>query len=164
MRLSSRTRRVNRMPRFSGSISTAPRSALPRWPAIYSPTHAPARTAGMLSSECCDSLLAARRLWGSGITEPNGPLRDALAHGGKEPFGARRSFRPMERYCPWLSSAERYRARYGFEREPNARRTGEQRLERPLCLHLLVVPVQPVRRPRTVRASSRHRPQRRWLG
>ena len=58
------------------------------------------------------------------------------------------------------------RARYGFEREPDARRTGEQRLERPLCLHLLpsVVPVQPVRRPRTVRASSRQRPQRRWLG
>ena len=24
--------------------------------ATYSPTHAPARTAGMLSSECCDSL------------------------------------------------------------------------------------------------------------
>src|ERR1700738_2723882 len=24
---------------------------------------------------------------GSGIAEPNGPLRDALAHGGKEPFG-----------------------------------------------------------------------------
>jgi hypothetical protein len=49
---------------------------------------------------------------------------------------------------------------------PDARRTGEQRLERPLCLRLLpsVVPVQPVRRPRTVRASSRQRPQRRWLG
>src|ERR1700716_2195616 len=84
---------------------------------------------------------------GSGIAEPNGPLRDALAHGGKEPFGARRSFRPMDRYRPWLSSAERYRARYGFEREPDARRTGEQRLERPLCLHLLpsVVRVQSVR-------------------
>jgi Transposase DDE domain group 1 len=60
----------------------------------------------------------------------------------------------------------RYRARYGFEREPDARRTGDERLERALCLHLLpsVVPVQPVRRPRTVRASSRQRPQRRWLG
>jgi hypothetical protein len=34
-------------------------------------------------------------------------------------------------------SAERYRARYGYEREPDTRRTGEQRLERPLCLHLL---------------------------
>src|ERR1700732_1522405 len=103
---------------------------------------------------------------GSSIAEPNGPLREALAHGGKEPFGARRSFRPVDRYRPWLSSAERYRARYGFEREPDARRTGEQRLERPLCLHLLpsVVRVQSVRRPRTVRASSRQRPQCRWLG
>ena len=53
-----------------------------------------------------------------------------------------------------------YRARYGFEREPDARRTGEQRLERPLCLHLLssVVPVQPVRRSGTLLAASRERP------
>jgi len=50
----------------------------------------------------------------------------------KNLFGARRSFRPMDRYRPWSSSAERYRARYGFEREPDARRTGEQRLERSL--------------------------------
>jgi Transposase DDE domain group 1 len=53
----------------------------------------------------------------------------------------------MDRYRPWLSSAERCRARYGFEREPDARRTGEQRLERSLCLRLLpsVVRVQSVR-------------------
>src|ERR1700730_12875151 len=108
----------------------------------------------------CVGLLAARRLWGSGIAEPNGPLREALAHGGKEPFGARRSFRPMDRYRPWVASAQRGRAQYGFEREPDARRTGEQRLERPLCLHLLpsVVPVQPVRRSGTLLAASRERP------
>src|ERR1700731_4677617 len=81
----------------------------------------------MISALCCKAALGAAA----------SPSQDALAHGGKEPFGARRSFRPMDRYRPWLSSAERYRARYGFEREPDARRTGEQRLERPLCLHLL---------------------------
>ena len=32
----------------------------------------------------------------SGLAEPDGPLRDKVAHGGKEPIGARRSFRPMD--------------------------------------------------------------------
>jgi hypothetical protein len=43
----------------------------------------------------------------------------------------------MDRCRPWSSSTKRYRARYGFERQPDARRTGEQRLERALRLHLL---------------------------
>ena len=45
------------------------------------------------------------------------------------------------------ASAERHRARHGFEREPDPWRAGEQRLERPLRLHLLssAVRVQPVR-------------------
>src|SRR5580704_6398763 len=43
----------------------------------------------------CVGLLAARRLsWQRHRRAKWGPLRDALAHGGKEPFGARRSFRP----------------------------------------------------------------------
>src|ERR1700730_3374598 len=41
----------------------------------------------------------------------------------------------------------------------------DERLEWPLCLHLLpsTVPVQPVWRSGTLRATSRQRPQRRWL-
>jgi hypothetical protein len=55
-----------------------------------------------------------------------------------------------------VPSAKRRRARHGFERQPDARRTGDERLERPLCLHLLssVVPVQPVRRSGTLLAAS----------
>src|SRR2546430_5928214 len=53
-----------------------------------------------------------------------------------------------------------------FERESDARRTGEQRLERPLRLHLLssAVRIQPIRRSGTLRAASRQRPQGRWVG
>src|ERR1019366_1257103 len=71
-------------------------------------------------------------------------------------------FPAVDRYRPWSSSAKRRRARYGFEREPDAWRTREQRLERPLCLHLLssAVRVQPVRRFGTLRSASRQRPQR----
>ena len=41
----------------------------------------------------------------------------------------------------------RYRARHGFKRKPDARRAGDERLERPLCLCLLspAVRIQPVR-------------------
>ena len=61
---------------------------------------------------------------------------------------------------------KRHRARHGFEREPDARRAGDERLERPLRLHLLspAVRVQPVRRSGTLRATSRQRAQRRRLG
>ena len=52
-----------------------------------------------------------------------------------------------------------------FERQPDPWRAGDERLERPLRLHLLssAVRVQPVRRSGTLRASSRQRPQRRRL-
>ena len=40
-----------------------------------------------------------------GIAEPDGALRDALADGGEEPLGARRSFRPMDRPRSWPPSA-----------------------------------------------------------
>jgi hypothetical protein len=50
--------------------------------------------------------------------------------------------------CARSKAASRHRARYGFERQPDARRAGDERLERPLRLHLLssAVRVQPVRR------------------
>ena len=50
----------------------------------------------------------------SRIAEPNGALRDALADGGEEPLGARRSLRPMDRPRPQSPSAEGDRARHGF--------------------------------------------------
>jgi len=48
------------------------------------------------------------------------------------------------------------------QRQPDPWRAGDERLERSLRLHVLssAVRVQPVRRSRTVRASSRQRPQR----
>src|SRR5262249_61200806 len=57
---------------------------------------------------------------------------------------------------PW------HRARHGFKREPDPRRAGDERLERPLRLHLLspAVRVQPVWRPRTLRSACRQRAQR----
>jgi hypothetical protein len=44
-------------------------------------------------------------------------------------------------------AAERRRARHGFEREPDPRRTGDEHLERPLRMHLLAsaLRIQPVR-------------------
>jgi hypothetical protein len=90
-------------------------AALPRWPAIYSPTGKNGRHAlvGMLRQAVFGRLAGYEDVndaeWrqggfgGSGIAEPNVPLRDALADGAKEPFGACRSFRPMERYRPALA-------------------------------------------------------------
>src|ERR1700724_1970474 len=43
----------------------------------------------------------------------------------------------MDRPCSWPASAERHRARHGFERQPDPWRAGDERLEWALCLHLL---------------------------
>jgi hypothetical protein len=50
--------------------------------------------------------------------------------------------------------------------EPHPWRAGDERLERPLRMHLLppALRVQPVRRSGTLLASSRQRSRRRWLG
>src|SRR5262249_1501446 len=55
-----------------------------------------------------------------------------------------------------------HRARHGFKREPDPRRAGDERLERPLRLHLLspAVRIQPVWRPRTLCSACRQRAQR----
>ena len=84
----------------------------------------------------------------------------------REPCRARRSARPVDRHGARSATAERHRARHGFEREPDLRRAGRQRLERPFRLHLLpsAVRVQPVRRCRTLRPAARQRAQRRRLG
>src|SRR5262249_45445921 len=53
----------------------------------------------------------------------------------------------VDRSCARSKAAPWRRARNGFEREPDARRTGDERLGRPFRLHLLssVVRVQPIR-------------------
>ena len=79
--------------------------------------------------------------------EPDGPLRDEVARGAREPLCTRRPLRPVDRRRSWPPSAARYRARHGFERQPDPWRAGDERLERPLRLYLLspAVRVQPVR-------------------
>src|SRR5258705_4667580 len=98
-----------------------------------------------------------------GFAKPDWPFRDAVACSICEPLCCWRFVRPVDRYRPWSSSAERHLARHGFEREPDAWRAREQHVERPLRLHLLssAVRVQSVRRSGTLRASSRQRSQRR---
>src|SRR6516165_5966406 len=82
-----------------------------------------------------------------GFTEPDGPLRDAMARGTREPLCYFRFVRPVDRPCARSPPAEKHRARHGFEREPDPWRAGDERLERALRLHLLssAVRVQPVR-------------------
>ena len=60
-----------------------------------------------------------------GLDQPDGALRDGVARGGQEPRRARRSVRPVDRPRAWPTAAARHRARHGFEREPDPRRTGE---------------------------------------
>src|SRR5271170_2523371 len=61
----------------------------------------------------------------------------------------------MDRPRSCAPSAARRRARHGFERQPDARRTGNERLERPLRMHLLspAVRLQPVRRSGAMHAA-----------
>src|SRR5215475_4091375 len=82
-----------------------------------------------------------------GFTEPDGPLREAMACGTREPLCYCRFVRPVDRPCARSPPAEKHRARHGFEREPDPWRAGDERLERALCLCLLspAVRIQPVR-------------------
>src|SRR5580700_9938671 len=70
--------------------------------------------------------------------------------GGKVAHGCAASPSQMGRFeTRWLSRPQRTcrrRSRHGFERQPDARRTGAERPERPLRMHLLssAVRVQPV--------------------
>src|SRR5260221_5954847 len=82
-----------------------------------------------------------------------------------EPRRAIRSAWGLDRHREPAATAEDDRARHGFEREPDVRRAGRQRLQRPFRLHLLppAVRVQPTRRSGAVRSAVRQRPQRRWL-
>ncbi len=51
--------------------------------------------------------------------------------------GARRSFRPVDRPRACAPTAQRRHPRHGFKRQSHPWRTGEERLERALRLHLL---------------------------
>jgi len=101
---------------------------------------------------------------GSGcLSRPDGPLRDRMAGRAGKPRRACRSAGPMDRRGAPAASAAGRRARYGFEREPDLRRTGRQRLQWAFRLHLLssAVRVQPARRSGAVRPALGQRAQRR---
>src|SRR5262249_15848941 len=84
--------------------------------------------------------------------ESDGALRDAMARGAQELCCSCRPVWPVDRPCAWPKATPWHRARHGFKREPDPRRAGDERLERPLRLHLLSppLPVQPVWRRRTL--------------
>src|SRR5262249_29343814 len=89
--------------------------------------------------------------------ESDGALRDAMARGAQELRCSCRSVWPVDRQGAPAATAEEDRARHGFKREPDPRRAGDERLERPLRLHLLspAVRVQLVWRPRTLCSACR---------
>src|SRR5215468_8574107 len=97
-----------------------------------------------------------------GFAESDGALRDAMARGAQELRCSCRPVWPVDRPCAWPKATPWHRARHGFKREPDPRRAGDERLERPLRLHLLspAVRVQPVWRPRTLCSACRQRAQR----
>src|SRR5262249_40458918 len=95
-----------------------------------------------------------------GFAQSDGALRDAMARGAPALRCSCPSLWPVDRPCARPKATPWHRARHGFKREPDPWRAGEERLERPLRLHLLspAVRVQPVWRPRTcaLRAGNVH--------
>src|SRR4030095_3750395 len=88
-------------------------------------------------------------------TSQDGSLRDRRADRRAESAGAGRPLRALDRPRPGPPGADQARARYRQQREPDLRRAGRDRIQRPLPLHLLppAVRVQPRRGSRTVRAA-----------
>src|SRR5262249_22380860 len=143
---------------------------------MFWPTHAVARMVGTHWPGCSDSrylvalpdtrmcerrrapaprsgdALDCRRQSGAeerGFAESDGALRAAMARGARELRCACPPVWPVDRPCARPKATPWHRARHGFKREPDPRRAGDERLERPLRLHLLspAVRVQPVWRP-----------------
>src|SRR5580692_1942182 len=94
------------------------------------------------------------------LGQPDGPLRDRVAGAAGEPRCPRRPAWPVDRRGAPAAPAEGYRAGHGFEREPDLRRTGGQRLQRPFRVHLLspALRVQPAWRFGALRPAARKRP------
>src|SRR5262249_10068724 len=93
---------------------------------------------------------------------PMGALRNAMASPAQELRCPCRPVWPVDRPVARPKATPWHRARHGFKREPDPRRAGDERLERPLRLHLLspAVRVQSVWRPRTLFSACRQRAQR----
>jgi hypothetical protein len=123
---------------------------------------APARTVATGLSACCANRCSAGRLRGrerrrpavprsgdalggrrpgdhqvSRLGQPDGPFRDEVAVPTREPCRFRRSAQPVDRQDARAATAEGHRARHSFEREPDLRRAGRPRLQRPFRLHPL---------------------------
>jgi Transposase DDE domain group 1 len=107
-------------------------------------------------------IVAAKRRRAARLRRVSGALRDAMARGAQELRCSCRPVWPVDRPCTRPKASPWHRARHGFKREPDPRRAGDERLERPLRLHLLspAVRVQPVWRPRTLCSACRPRAQR----
>src|SRR6516162_3742740 len=170
----SRTRRCARLDRDGGSCSGR-RTQWQEWSArigrvvptvgIWSPCRirgcerrrAPAPRSGY-ALDCRRQSGAEER----GVAESDGALRDAMARGARELRCSCRPVWPVDRPCARPKATPWHRARHGFKREPDPRRAGDERLERPLRLHLLspAVRVQPVWRPRTLCSACGQRAQR----
>src|SRR5262245_30059404 len=71
------------------------------------------------------------------IAESDGALRDAMARGAQELRCSCRPVWPVDRPCARPKATPWHPARHGFKYEPDPRRAGDERLERPLRLHLL---------------------------
>jgi len=99
------------------------------------------------------------------LYQPDAPLRDGVADPAREPHCSCRSARPVDRQGAHAPTAADNRARHGFEREPDLRRAGRQRLQRAFRLHLLppAFRVQPARRCGALCPAFGERPQRQRL-
>ena len=93
-----------------------------------------------------------------GFAESDGALRDAMARGARELRCSCRPGWPVDRPCARPKATAWHRARHGFKREPDPRRAGDERLERPLRMHPLspAFCVQPVWRSGTLLVAPRH--------
>src|SRR6266566_3334550 len=94
-----------------------------------------------------------------GFAEADGALRDATARGARELRCSCRPVWPVDRPCARPKATRGFVLDMDFKREPDPRRAGDERLERPLLLHLLspAVRVQPVWRARTLCSACRQR-------
>ena len=86
-----------------------------------------------------------------------GRFETQLVGAVRKPWRTRRSLRSLDRPGCAKPSARSHRPRYGLQRQPDAWRSREQRLERTFRLHMLpsALRLQPVRRSRAMRASTR---------
>jgi hypothetical protein len=88
----------------------------------------------------CAGFSAAKRPWVRLPRPARWALRDRMADPAGDSCCSCRSAGPMDLRGAQAASAAGRRTRYGFERKPDLRRTGRQRVQRAFRLHLLSPP------------------------